>query len=80
MKYINNKGVEVEAFIEIVKERFGNIVTCADIREPTKEDIDRLKMVPCDHEHCTEQLIYDVPMLMYDFRYCAICGADLGTV
>ena len=76
----NKEGVLVDCSLEVIKERIGTTVTWSDIREPTVAEVTALRNKPCAHSTQKTQLIYDEFGFMYDFRTCAICGCDLGTV
>jgi hypothetical protein len=83
MKTLNADGVEVEAWVETIKEGWGAHVCMSDLREATLEDIDKFKADKCDHSmeaDRKEQLIFDKQGWPYDLRYCVVCGASLGLV
>ena len=80
MKLIDKDGIEREVFLEVVKERIGPTVTWSDLKKPKKKDIDEICNSQCKHGSQEKTLVYDEYGPIFDFRYCFVCGASLGTV
>jgi len=73
--------VSRKLFIETALDhRLNNgLCTMSDVREATKEEIEKFKSLPCNHSS-KELLIYDVPGHLYDLRLCAVCDDLLGMI
>lgn len=80
MKTLNSRGKMVDAFVEEIIEGRGDHAGISNLHDASAEEIAQFKSKPCDHENATEALIYDEPSWLYDFRFCVVCGAGLGTV
>jgi hypothetical protein len=80
MKMLNHEGKEVDAFLEIVKERVGHVVTMSEIQEPTEKEVALILSKPCSHPSQLVCLVYDEHGAICDLRNCVVCGHSLGTV
>jgi len=80
MKIQTKSGKLIDAWLEVISERYGSTVVMSTLREPTEEEVSGLEATPCRHGSQPTQLIFDEPGFMYDFRYCAICGVFLGGI
>ncbi len=67
------------AKIEVVKERFCGHIISSDIRDATKEEIDRAEALHLEGK-CPHYLVHDVPGYLYDDRSCVTCGHSLGLI
>jgi len=71
---------ERQLYVETVLDGVGSCVFMSNTRKATPEDILRFNSLPCAHDTCKEQLVYDTPGFIWDFRYCAVCNTFLGGV
>lgn len=64
-------------WIEIVKERVGDVIIMSDVRPATEEELEE-----CYKQfllgQCPHTIVEDTKGWLYDFRSCAICKKGLG--
>lgn len=53
---------------------------CTNLIEATQDEIDNAKELFKQNKKCEHHLVYDKEGFMYDFRFCGICGEEIGLI
>ena len=60
------------------QENYNN--ECTYLIEANQDEIDNAKDLFKKNKKCEHHLVYDKAGFAYDFRFCGICGKEIGTI